>query len=67
MQKITPMRSCYGRPMYALNTRGYNKNDAKAELLRKVRNGEIPAGKYCLTDNISLRDHDHHWYAEKMD
>ena len=66
MRKIAPLRSCYGRPMYALATRGYN-SDAKAELLRKVRNGEIPAGNYRLINMLSFTDDGNHWYAEKTD
>ena len=66
MRKITPMRSCYGRPMYALKTKWF-ENDAKTELWRKVRNGEIPAGNYRLINMISFADHDNHWYAEKLD
>lgn len=49
---------------YKLNANSYS--EAQEELIRKVKCGKIPEGRYRLVDYMSMSDYEHHWWAEKL-
>ena len=50
---------------YKLNAE--SRKEAYEELIRKIKCGKIPEGKFRLVNFMSLNDYRDHWYAERLD